>query len=120
MPNGTPFASDKINLNYTGAGVSIYCAGFDTVTAQYRNVSSGDMVASTLIHRVSNDGVNWVDGFFDELALVTAAGTQSDSSPPINVQGWPWYRCEVGTPASGAKWVLLSLFAKNNTTGGGA
>lgn len=114
----TPYAEGKINLAYVGSGVSIRCEGYDTVTAQYANVGAGDMAAATLIHRVSNDGINWIDGFFDGLELVTAAGTQRDSSEPINVQGWPWYRCEVGTAlASGNNWVLLSLHAKNNTGG---
>ena len=117
MPKSNPYADAKINLAYVGSGLSFHCQGFDTVTAQVANVYAGDMQTATLTHRVSNDGLNWIDGFFTGLEVVTANGTQADSSEPINVQGWKWYRCEVSVASSSNCWVLLRIFGKNNTGG---
>lgn len=114
-----PFRSTpikKINLAYLGESIVMDVRGIDTVTAQLRNVYSGDMVAATLTNDVSMDGVDWVSGLFPGQDIVTAAGTQVYTGQVINVQGYAFYRLAVSAKAGSDRWVLVSLHGKVNTT----
>lgn len=112
---GPPFTDGKVNLWYTGDRVKYRCDGYDTIIAQVLNTDAGDMVAATLTHAVSADGVTWHYDLFPGTTITTAAGTQKYTGDPVNVQGWPWYALEVTTPASGTKLVRVAIYGKVNT-----
>jgi len=114
---GPASAECKINLNYLGERLVFRSAGYDTVAFSLFHVGTDDLVAATLTHRVSVDGINWDSTQFTGNNIVTAAGAQSANGGIVNVQGWPWICLEVTSAAASAKWVRITCNAKVNSSG---